>query len=74
MNSRAIPRSGHDLVDKENNIIGQVTSGTQSPSLSQGIGLGYVDTEFSKIGTDIGVLIREKNCPAQVVKLPFIKS
>lgn len=74
MDSRAIPRSGHNLVDKSNKIIGHVTSGTQSPSLSKGIGLGYVDVDFSKVGTLIGVLIREKNCLAQVVKLPIIKS
>lgn len=74
MDSRAIPRSGYHLVNEENTIIGQVTSGTQSPSLSQGIGLGYVNADSSKVGTAIGVLIREKNCPAQVVQLPFIKS
>ncbi len=74
MDARAIPRSGHQLVDENNNPIGIVSSGTQSPSLSKGIGLGYVDTTFAKIGTTIGVWIREKYCPAQVVKLPFIKS
>ena len=74
MESRAIPRSGHTLVDKENNIIGQVSSGTQSPTLVQGIGMGYVDTDFAKPRTEIGVQIRGKNCPAKVVKLPFIES
>ena len=74
MESRAIPRSGHTLLDKENNIIGQVSSGTQSPALSKGIGLGYLNADFAKPGTKIGVLIREKNCPARVIKLPFIKS
>lgn len=74
MESRAIPRSGHTLLDKENNIIGQVSSGTQSPTLSKGIGLGYLDADFVKPGTKINVLIREKNCPARVIKLPFIKS
>tara|TARA_Y100000385_G_scaffold291416_1_gene369277 strand:- start:5494 stop:6579 length:1086 start_codon:yes stop_codon:yes gene_type:complete len=74
MESRAIPRSGHTLLDKENNIIGKVSSGTQSPTLSKGIGLGYLDADFVKPGTKINVLIREKNCPARVIKLPFIKS
>ena len=74
MESRSIPRSGHTLVSKENKIIGQVSSGTQSPTLSKGIGLGYLDTDFAKPGTKISVLIREKECPAQVIKLPFIKS
>ena len=74
MDNRAIPRSGYTLVDVENNPIGTVTSGTQSPVLSQGIGLGYIDSNFAQPGTSIGVLIREKFCPAQVVKPPFIKS
>ena len=74
MEARAIPRSGYTLVDVENNPIGTVTSGTQSPVLSQGIGLGYIDSNFAQPGTSIGVLIREKFCPAQVVKPPFIKS
>jgi aminomethyltransferase len=74
MEGRAIPRSGYDLIDANDRIIGRVTSGTQSPSLSQGIGLGYVDHEFAKPRTVIGVRIREKYNAAQIVKLPFLKS
>jgi aminomethyltransferase len=74
MEGRAIPRSGYDLIDANDRIIGRVTSGTQSPSLSQGIGLGYVDHEFAIPGTVIGVRIREKYNAAQIVKLPFLKS
>jgi len=74
MEGRAIPRSGYDLIDANDRIIGRVTSGTQSPSLSQGIGLGYVDHEFAKPGTVIGVRIREKYNAAKIVKLPFLKS
>ena len=74
MEGRAIPRSGHELIDENNRVIGKVTSGTQSPSLSQGIGLGYVEKDFAKSGIEIGVRIREKYCPAQIAKLPFIKS
>ena len=74
MEGRPIPRMGHTLVDRDDNGIGQVTSGTQSPTLSQGIGLGYVHSSYAKPGTSIGVMIREKNCPAKVVKLPFIKT
>ena len=73
MDIRAIPRSGYILVNQENKPIGKVTSGTQSPVLSQGIGLGYLNQEFTQPGTEIGVLIREKNCPAHIVKPPFIK-
>ncbi|MDA0984521.1 MAG: glycine cleavage system aminomethyltransferase GcvT [Bacteroidetes bacterium] len=74
MEGRPIPRTGHTLVDRDDNAIGQVTSGTQSPTLSQGIGLGYVHSSYAKPGTSIGVMIREKNCPAKVVKLPFIRT
>ncbi len=74
MDVRAIPRSGYSIIDNEGNPIGLVTSGTQSPTLSVGIGLGYVEKSYSKVGTKIGVLIREKNCFAHVVKLPFIKA
>jgi aminomethyltransferase len=62
------------IVDDDNNLIGRVTSGTQSPSLLIGIGLGYVEKSYSKIGTKIGILIRDKKCTARVVKPPFIKS
>ena len=74
MDDRAIPRSGHDIVDENNDVIGRVTSGTQSPILSKGIGLGYVNSKFAKTDSSIGVFIREKNCTAKIVKLPFIKS
>lgn len=73
MDARAIPRGGYKIIDNKGNQIGVVTSGTQSPTLSVGIGLGYIKKSYSKIGTKIGVLIREKNCPAHVVKPPFIK-
>ena len=73
MNMRAIPRSGYDIVNIEGDIIGLVTSGTQSPSLSKGIGLGYIKKVYSEVGTEIGILIREKIYSAHIVKLPFIK-
>ena len=61
-------------VDKDGKPIGIVTSGTQSPTLSIGIGLGYINIENSKVGNKIGILIRKKNCSAHIVKLPFIKN
>ena len=60
-------------MDSEAKVVGNVTSGTMSPSLGKGIGLGYVPSEMSKPGTDIGVQIRKKVVPATVVKLPFYK-
>jgi aminomethyltransferase len=53
------------------NVIGKVTSGTQSPSLQKGIGMGYVKTSFAKLGTDIYIKIRDNKVLARVVKMPF---
>lgn len=72
LSDRGIPRHGYDLVNAEGAKIGHVTSGTMSPVLSQGIGMGYVDTAYSAFGTEIFVQIRNKAIPAQIVKLPFI--
>jgi aminomethyltransferase len=73
MVDRGIPRQHYEIMDATGNIIGEVTSGTQSPSLNKGIGLGYVAKEFSKLGTEIYINIRNKYLKAQVVKLPFLK-
>ena len=73
IDERGIPRSGYLLFDTEENPIGRVTSGTQSPSINMGIGLGYVRTNLSKPGQKILVKIREKFVPASIVKLPFVK-
>ncbi|MFY0714456.1 glycine cleavage system aminomethyltransferase GcvT [Seonamhaeicola sp. NFXS20] len=74
LNERGIPRNGYDIVDGNGNKIGNVTSGTMSPSLGIGIGLGYVPVIFSEIGSKINIQIRKKAIPATVVKLPFYKS
>jgi aminomethyltransferase len=71
MLERAIPRHDYLIVDKEGISIGKVTSGTMSPSLNKGIGMGYVSTAMSHIDTEIFIQIRDKNIPAKVVKLPF---
>ncbi|MBF9238228.1 glycine cleavage system aminomethyltransferase GcvT [Hymenobacter sp. BT683] len=73
MDGQGIPRGHYELVDAEGQKIGDVTSGTQSPSLSKGIGMGYVKTEFAAPGTQIFVQIRGKNLPATVNKLPLTK-
>lgn len=70
---KGIPRHGYDIVDAEGNVIGVVTSGTQSPNLNKGIGLGYVPPEFATEGTEIHIQIRKNALPARVVKLPFYK-
>jgi aminomethyltransferase len=73
MIDRGIPRHDYQIVDSTGAIIGKVTSGTQSPSLNIALGMGYVNTEFSKAGTDIFILIRDKAIKAKVCKIPFLK-
>lgn len=74
LDERGIPRHDYDIVDGQGKKIGMVTSGTMSPSLGKGIGLGYVPIVFSEIGSKIQIQIRKKAVPATVVKLPFYKS
>ncbi|MFV0345121.1 MAG: glycine cleavage T C-terminal barrel domain-containing protein, partial [Bacteroidales bacterium] len=72
LNERGIPRHDYEIVDGSGAIIGRVTSGSQSPILAKGIGLGYVSTEYSKIDTEIFIRVRKKDISAAVVKLPFV--
>lgn len=73
LDERGIPRQGYDIVDENGKVIGNVTSGTMSPSLEKGIGLGYVPAEVAGIGNKIFIQIRKKAVPATQVKLPFYK-
>lgn len=73
MVDKGIPRQHYPIVDAEGREIGEVTSGTMSPSLKKAIGLGYVSKDFSKVGTEIYIQVRGKNLKAQVVKIPFYK-
>ncbi|MBB3187922.1 glycine cleavage system aminomethyltransferase GcvT [Microbacter margulisiae] len=73
LTAKGIPRHGYDIADNQGNIIGKVTSGTISPVLKVGIGMGYVSTTFASPGSEIFISIREKLIPAQVVKMPFCK-
>jgi aminomethyltransferase len=69
---KTFPRHGYDL-SVSNNKIGVVTSGTVSPMLDKPIAMGYVETNFAEIGSNVNFLIRGKEVPAKVVKLPFVK-
>lgn len=73
MIDRGIPRHGYALTDTEGNVIGNVTSGTMSPTRKIGIGMGYVKTEFSKPGTEICLDNRGRKLKAVVVEPPFRK-
>ena len=72
MIDRGIPRHEYTLADLGGNPIGSVTSGTMSPCLKVGIGLGYVKSEFAAVGTQIAVVIRNHLIKAEVVKYPFV--
>lgn len=73
MLDRGIPRSHYEICDAQGNVIGEITSGTMSPTLKVGIALGYVATDFSKIGTEVYIKVREKLLKAIVKKVPFVK-
>jgi aminomethyltransferase len=73
MIDRGIPRHDYEITDADGNVIGKVTSGTQSPSLQKPIGMGYVKTEFAKEGTEIYIKIRDNKIKAMVAKPPFYK-
>lgn len=73
MIDRGIPRGHYELTDADGQPMGEVTSGTQSPTLGKGIGLGYVPTAVSKPGSELFVKVRDKLLKAEVVKLPFVK-
>ncbi|MBB77609.1 MAG: glycine cleavage system protein T [Crocinitomicaceae bacterium] len=70
---KGIPRHDYLIVDKNENIIGKVTSGTMSPSTKKPIGLGYVKNGFNELENIIFIKIRNKNIKAKIVKLPFYK-
>ena len=69
-----IPRQDYPLLSSQNELIGKVTSGTLSPTLKKGIGIGFVPLDFSTIGTEILVSIRNKGVRAKIVQTPFIRN
>lgn len=73
MIDRGIPRQHYEICDADGNIIGEVTSGTQSPMLNKGIGMGYVKVGHHKLETEIYIKVRNKLLKAIIVKLPFYK-
>jgi len=74
MIDRGIPRHDYPIADANGNVIGIVTSGTQSPTLNKAIGMGYVPTAFAKADSEIFIMIRDKAIKAKVVKIPFLKA
>lgn len=74
MIDRGIPRQHYKVFDADNNIIGEVTSGTMSPMMKIGIGLAYVNKGFWKEGTEIFIEVRDKKLKAKIVKTPIFKN
>lgn len=71
MEGKRVPRHGYGIFDQDENEIGFVTSGTQSPSLNIPIGMGYVPKEIAKLDNEIFVKFGKKYLPGKIVKLPF---
>ncbi|WPO84007.1 glycine cleavage system aminomethyltransferase GcvT [Chryseobacterium sp. JJR-5R] len=72
LTDKGVPRHDYPVVDVEGNVIGKVTSGTQSPMKKIGLGLAYVDKPHFKLGSEIFIQVRNKNISAKVVKAPFV--
>jgi len=70
---RGIPRKDYEIADADDRVVGKVTSGTMSPSLKKGIGMGYVHTSHAAVDSNIFIRIRKNDVPAKVVKMPFYK-
>ncbi|SFJ87998.1 glycine cleavage system aminomethyltransferase GcvT [Myroides guanonis] len=73
MIGKGIPRTGYEIVNKEGDVIGKVTSGTMSPTLGKAIGMGFVPTNLAQEGTEILIRIRKNDVEAKIVKTPFYK-
>ena len=73
MLERAVPRHDYDIIVDEE-IVGKVTSGTQSPTLGKGIGIGYIQANYSAPGTKISIDIRSREKLAVIVNPPFYKN
>lgn len=71
MTERGIARHGYPILNAAGEKIGEVTSGTQSPTLGKAIGMGYVQTAYTPIATEIFIEIRNNPVKAMVVKVPF---
>lgn len=72
MIDKGIPRHGYEIKNQEGQIIGVVTSGTQSPTLGKAIGMGYVATAYAAPDSIVFIHVREKALQAKIVKAPFI--
>jgi aminomethyltransferase len=70
---RTLARHGYEIM-YQGNVVGHVTSGTFSPSLKKGIGMGYVSAELANAGNIVSVRVRDKDIPATIVMMPFLQN
>ena len=73
LTQRGVPRHGYALCADDDTVIGEVTSGSFSPTLQQGIGLGYVPAQRAEPGSEVKVDVRGRKLDARVVKTPFYR-
>ncbi len=73
MEERGIPRHNYAILDEKGNTIGEVTSGTMSPVMKNGIGMGYIALQYAQPGNKIFIEIRNKKLQAKVVTFPIFK-
>ena len=73
MKEKGIPRHGYEIMNASGDVVGVVTSGTQSPSLQKAIGMGYVHIDHAAENSEVFIKIRDKAIKASVVKTPFLK-
>jgi aminomethyltransferase len=71
LTDRGVPRHGYDIVNTENRVVGEVTSGTMSPTLDEPVGMGYIPVEYADPGTNLRVVVRGNQKNARVQPLPF---
>jgi aminomethyltransferase len=71
MIDKGIPRQHYEICNEQGEIIGEVTSGTMGPSIKKAVGMGYVANEYSKLGQEIFIKVRDKLLRAKIVKIPF---
>lgn len=72
MEERRVPRHGYEVVNSQDEVIGEVTSGSMSPNLEKNIGMAYVPTELAKPGNVIGIRFGKKVLNAEIVQIPFL--
>ncbi len=73
MIDKGVPRQHYEICDKDGNNIGEVTSGTITPMLEKGVGMGYINKGYNKVDTEIYIKVRNKLLKAKVAKMPFYR-